>query len=190
MADIDYAINGTVQDFGSTKPIETHTISDGQLSFVASQEGYRLAGQAKVDGITADLVVEGAGEQPPSMLISSTLDIDDLKTVGFDTSEFLSGQVKFVGRPMPDGSIQLAVDITDAALNIKDLGISKPAGVPGCWKRRCKQTGTLTELTRVNLDVRRRQPQGQPRLRPRGGAGLGRVHDLRAAARATTRRRR
>jgi hypothetical protein len=151
LADFDYALNGSVEDFKSTKPIETHTIDQGQLSFVASQEGYRIAGQAKVDGINADLVVEGAGSDAPSMLISSTLDIEDLKTVGFDTSEFLSGKVKFVGKPMPDGTIQLAVDIVDAALNIKDLGVAKKAGVPGLLEAQVKQTGTLTELTRVNL---------------------------------------
>jgi hypothetical protein len=151
MKDLDYAINGSIEEFGSTVPIETHTISGGQLSFVASQEGYRIAGQAQVDGISADLVVEGRGTDAPTMLISSMLNIDDLKTLGFDTSEFLTGRVKFVGKPMPDGALQLAVDIADAALNIKDLGISKAAGVPGLLEAEVKQTGTLTELTRVSL---------------------------------------
>ena len=48
--------------------------------------------------------------------------------MGFDVSEFLSGKVKFVAQPMPDGSIQMAVDIADAALTIKDLGITKAVG--------------------------------------------------------------
>jgi hypothetical protein len=148
---LDYAINGTVKDFGSTTPIETHNIASGQLSFVASQESYRIAGQAKVDGLDADLVVEGAGIETPSILISSIMDVEDLQSVGFDTSQFLSGQVKFVGKPMPDGTIQLAVDIAEAALNISDLGISKAVGVPGLLEAQVKQTGTLTELTRVNL---------------------------------------
>ena len=153
MAGMDYAINGTIKDFGSTAPIETHKIADGQLSFVASQQGYRIAGQAKVDGLDADVVIEGGAADPaPSILISSTLDVKDLKSVGFDTTEFLSGKVKFVGKPMADGTIQLAVDIKDAGLNIKDLGISKPAGVPGILEAQVKQTGTLTELTRVNLE--------------------------------------
>jgi hypothetical protein len=148
----DYAINGTVDNFGSKVPIETHTITGGQLAFTASQQSYRIAGQAKVDGLDADLIVEGQqGDTAPKILISSTLDINDLKSVGFDMGEFLSGNVKFVGRPMPDGTIQLAVDIADAALDIKDLGVSKKAGVPGLLEAQVKQTGTLTELTRVNL---------------------------------------
>lgn len=151
LKDVDYAINGSVAGFKSTAPIETHSITDGQLSFVASQEGYRLAGQAQVDGISADVVVEGVGSEPPTLLLSSTLDIDDLKTVGFDVSGFLTGRVKFVGKPMPDGALQLAVDIADAALDIKDLGITKEAGVPGLLEAEVKQTGTLTELTRVSL---------------------------------------
>ena len=39
---VDYAINGVVQDFGSTAPLQGRTIGNGQLSFLVSQAGYRL----------------------------------------------------------------------------------------------------------------------------------------------------
>src|SRR5690606_20585624 len=64
---LDYAINGVVQDFGSTEPLDNHQIANGQLSFVASQAGFDLRGQAEVDGLPADIVIEGKLEEgaPP-----------------------------------------------------------------------------------------------------------------------------
>ena len=151
MTDFGYAINGTVRDFGSSQSIQAHTISGGQLTIAASQSGYRVAGQAKVDGLDADLVIQGAGQTPPELLLSSTLDVADLKAMGFDASEFLSGKVKLVAKPMPDGTLQMAVDISDAGLDIKDLGISKPVGTAGELRAAIRQDGTLTDLSDVSL---------------------------------------
>src|SRR5690606_12888385 len=130
------------------------TIGNGQLSFVASQQGFRVAGQAEVDGLPADLVIEGAleeGAPPPDILLSATLDADDLKKMGFDASEFLDGSITFVARPMPDSSIQMAVDVTQARLLVKDLGISKDRGVPGSLKAAIRQSGTVTEVSQIDV---------------------------------------
>lgn len=151
---MDYAINGVVQDFGSTAPLDNHTIGDGQLSFVASQEGFRVAGQAVVDGLPADLVIEGELSEnapPPTMLMSATLDADDLKKLGFDAGEFIDGAVKFVAKPMPDGSIQIAVDVTDATVSVKDLGITKERGVEGSIQAAVRQDGTTTDVSQIEV---------------------------------------
>ncbi|MHB1102906.1 MAG: hypothetical protein ACYC0C_09065 [Devosia sp.] len=151
---MDYAINGVVQDFASTAPLDNHTIANGQLSFVASQAGFRIAGQAEVDGLGADVVIEGKleeGAPPPTILLSAALDAEDLKKMGFDASEFIKGKVKFVAKPMPDGSIQMAIDLLDAEVTIKDLGISKAPGVPGSLQAAVKQKGTLTELSQIDV---------------------------------------
>ena len=151
---LDYAVNGVIQDFASTAPIENHTIGNGQLSFVASQQGYRVAGQADFDGLPADVVIEGVMAEeapPPSILLSATLDADDLKKMGFDASKFLKGKVKFVAKPMPDTSIQMAVDVTDATLTIEDLGITKAWGVPGSLKASILQKDDVTEISQVDV---------------------------------------
>jgi hypothetical protein len=150
----DYAINGVIQDFGSTAPLEGRTIGNGQLSFVASQEGFRVAGQAEVDGLPADIVIEGKIEEnapPPTILLSAELDSADLKKLGFDAGEFLQGSVKFVAKPMPDGSIQMAVDVTDATISVKDLGITKAKGVAGSIKAAIRQKDTVTEVSQVDI---------------------------------------
>ncbi len=151
---VDYAVNGIVQDFASTAPLDSHTIGNGQLSFVASQEGYRIAGQAEVDGLPADVIIEGKleeGAPPPDMLLSATLDAGDLKKMGFDASEFLAGTVKFVARPMQDGSIQMAVDVTEATVTVKDLGITKPRGQGGVFQAAVRQDGQVTELSQIDI---------------------------------------
>src|SRR5690606_31200894 len=157
---LDYAANGIVQDFNSAEPLDSHTIANGQLSFVASQAGYRISGQAEVDGLPADLLIEGElaeGAEPPSMLLSATLDAEDFAAMGFDVSEFIDGEIKFVAKPMPDSSLQMAVDITDAAVTLEDIGISKAAGVAGTLQAEIRQDGEVTELSKVDVafaDVR------------------------------------
>ncbi|RUT32917.1 hypothetical protein EMQ25_07230 [Arsenicitalea aurantiaca] len=148
---LDYVINGTVVDFGSATPIEARSIDAGQLSFTASQAGYRVVGQAQIDGLPADVVVEGTLEGTPDMLLSATLAAEDLAAMGFDASEFLTGEVQFVARPMADGAIQMAVDITRAGLNIRDLGVTKRAGVAGKLEALIRQEGTTTELSQISL---------------------------------------
>jgi hypothetical protein len=151
---LDYAINGIVQDFASAAPLDNHSITNGQLSFVASQAGFRVAGQAEVDGLGADIVLEGKleeGAAPPTMLLSATLEAEDLKKMGFDASEFINGKIKFVAKPMPDGSIQMAIDLEDAQVTIKDLGITKAAGVPGSLQAAVRQEGSLTELSQIDV---------------------------------------
>jgi hypothetical protein len=151
---LDYAINGVVQDFGSTAPLQGHTIGNGQLSFVASQAGYKLSGQAAVDGIAADVVVDGKLEKdapPPEMLLSASFSADDFKKMGFDASDFLTGSVKFVAKPMPDGSIQIAADLKDAGLTIKDIGISKARGVAGTARAAVKLDADTAEVSQIDI---------------------------------------
>jgi hypothetical protein len=151
---LDYAINGVVQDFASTAPLDNHAIGNGQLSFVASQHGFDVRGQAEVDGLPADIVVQGKleeGAAPPTVLLSASLNAEDLKKMGFDASAFIKGSVKFVAKPMPDASIQMAVDVTDATVTIDDLGISKRAGVAGSLQAAVRQNGSLTELSQIDI---------------------------------------
>jgi hypothetical protein len=151
---LDYAINGIVQDFGSTAPFQGHTVGNGQLSFVASQAGYKVSGQAAIDGVGADVVIDGKLEKdapPPNMLLSASFSADDLKKMGFDASQFFSGAVKVVARPMADGTIQVAADLENAALNIKDLGISKAKGVAGSAKAAIKLDGDTAEVSQIDV---------------------------------------
>lgn len=147
----DYVLNGTVSGFGSSQAIRNHRIGSGNFSFSASQQGYQVAGTARIDGTDAEIGIKGVGTGEPEVKLASTLDISDLAAVGFDASEFLSGKVRFAAQLMPDGTLQIVADLKDAALSINDLALTKATGVPGLLKAVVKQNGSLTDLRQIDL---------------------------------------
>jgi hypothetical protein len=149
--DIDYVLNGTVRDFASSEPIQDRTIANGQLAFSASQEGYHLGGTAEIDGMPAEVEIEGTPETDPTFRLASTIEVAELAQMGFDASEFLSGKVRFVAQPMSDGTLQMSIDLAEAGLTISDLGIRKRAGTPGMLNATIEQDGELTRLSNVDL---------------------------------------
>ncbi|MHA6690516.1 hypothetical protein [Devosia sp. A449] len=149
--DLDYVVNGTVSNFASTQPIQERHIGNGQLAFSASQDGYQLGGTAEIDGMPAEIEIAGTPTTDPSFRLASTIDVAELAKMGFDASEFLSGRVRFVAQPLADGALQMAVDLKDAALTIKDLGIRKAAGTSGTLSATIKPGADVTELTNIDL---------------------------------------
>ncbi|MFD2649859.1 AsmA-like C-terminal domain-containing protein [Devosia albogilva] len=173
--DIDYVLNGTVRDFASSEPIQDRTIANGQLAFSASQEGYHLGGTAEIDGMPAEVEITGTPETDPTFRLASTIAVADLAQMGFDASEFLSGQVRFVAQPMPDGSLQMSIDLAEAGLTIADLGITKAAGTPGVLNATIKQDGELTTLTNVDLSFGKVRAIGEIEYHASEGLKSGRL---------------
>lgn len=149
--DIDYVVNGTVADFASSKPIQDRKIGNGQLTFSATQDGYHLGGTADIDSMTADLAVDGTPTTEPVLQLGSTVAAADLAKFGFDASQFLSGKVRFVAEPVADGTLKMSVDLVDAGLTIKDLGIRKAAGTPGSLTATVRPDGQVTHLENISL---------------------------------------
>jgi hypothetical protein len=150
---LDYTINGNVVDFGSTAPIQGHILNDGELSFMATPAGFKIGGTAAIDGVSASATIDGDLKDPkkPDLTINATVDLADLAKLGFDASQFATGKVGVVAKPLPDGSIQMAVDLKNAALDIKDLGINKDAGVAGALQATILQKGDVTDLSDLSL---------------------------------------
>lgn len=150
----DYTINGNVQDFGSTAPVQGHTFGNGQLSFMATQDGFKIGGQAQVDGLDAALTLNGdlsGGTTSPPITLAATIDLGDLKKLGFDASQIGSGKVAFVAKPNKDNSVDVSVDLKNAALDIQDLGITKDSGVPGQLTATVSQKGDTTDISDIDL---------------------------------------
>lgn len=148
---VDYVANGKVRDFASSQPIEDRMIENGQLSFSVSQNGYLLGGTAEVDGMEAEISVEGTPQGEPVVRLASTVAVADLAAMGFDASEFLSGRVRFMAQPMAEGAMRISVDLQEAGLDIRDLGIAKRAGVPGTLSAVVRPDGEVTHLEDVAL---------------------------------------
>lgn len=153
----DFSINGNVQDFGTSEPIQGYMLANTQLSFMATQAGFRVGGSGELNGMGADVVIEGdlsTGAEVPPMTISAVASLDDLSKLGFDTSEFGKGKVSVSAKPRADGAMDIVADLKAASLTIKDLGISKPAGEAALVKATIRQTGDTTDITNLDLGFR------------------------------------
>lgn len=148
---IDYAANGTIGDFASSEPIASHSISDGQFGFSVSQDGYNVSGDTKVSGIDANLNLSGKLDGEPDILISAELEVAELEELGFDASGFLGGKVRFAAKPMLEGELQIDADLTNASVNVTDLGIRKAVGVEGRLSASIKQDGEKFAVSDVDL---------------------------------------
>ncbi|WEK06120.1 MAG: hypothetical protein P0Y65_07665 [Candidatus Devosia phytovorans] len=148
---LDYVVNGKVADFASSQPIQNRRIGNGQLQFSASQDGYQLGGSAEIDGMAAEIEVAGTPTTDPTFRLSSTVEVADLADFGFDVSEYLSGRVRFVVQPLADGALQMAVDLTEAALTLKDIGVNKAVGTSGTLNATVTLAGEITQLNDIDL---------------------------------------
>lgn len=148
---LDYAVNGEVTGFASTKKIADRTISDGKAFFNATSEGYEVKGTAKLDDLESEFSVAGQFDGVAEIRVASTVDVAELSKLGFDASTFMDGKVRFVAAPLDDGALQLAIDLTDSSINLIDLGLRKNRGVPGTLNAEVRQDGTVSDISRVNL---------------------------------------
>ena len=148
---VGYVLNGRIADFASSEPILERKIGNGQLAFSASQDNYQLGGTADIDGLPAELEISGTPTTRPVTKLASTLEASDLAKLGLDVSQFVTGKLRFVAQPMDNGTLQVAVDLGDAALSFKDVGIRKAAGTPGILHANVKQVGNLFEVSGIDL---------------------------------------
>lgn len=148
---LDYVARGTVNNFASTQKIADRTLSDGNFVFDANTNRYDVQGNVSVDGLSAALQVGGKPDSAnPDLLISSTVDAADFKKLGFDVSDFLTGQLRFAAKPTDEG-LQVDVDLKDARLTVADLGLTKAKGVDGSLKAEINQKDTRTDISKVDL---------------------------------------
>tara|TARA_R100000365_G_scaffold3160_1_gene9928 strand:- start:1204 stop:4626 length:3423 start_codon:yes stop_codon:yes gene_type:complete len=127
----DYALNGSISDMASARPIQGVSFSDADLTFTASQEGFRVLGAASVGEARIDLEAHQAGGGAPQLAFASTLSVADAAELGIDLSQYMGGTVRVVARPLEDGRIEVQADLTDTSLTISDIGISKVRGDAG-----------------------------------------------------------
>ncbi len=148
---IDYAVNGTTEDFISKVKIADRTISNGQLSFQATSDTYHVGGTADLDGVPAELELDGGGDAAVEIKVASTIDVDEFKKFGLDLSNLVKGKIRFVAKPLEDGTLQLAADLREARLSLKDIGLAKALGVPGEASAEIRQDGLVTRVDKIDL---------------------------------------
>ena len=149
---MDYVINGTMQDLGLTSPVEGHTFGKGNVSFRVTQAGFNIGGDAEIDGVPTQLTAMGRLDPAnPDVVVTAKLDSDAFEKFGVDTSAFLDGPLTVSARPLADGSMQVTADLSEASLDIRDLGIRKAAGTAGGAEAVVKMTGEVVDISALKV---------------------------------------
>ncbi len=151
MISTDYVLNGSVANLRSINPIEGFGFSETNLSFTASQAGFNIAGQGKLEDIAVDLHATRSGNEAADFRAAATFSVEDARSIGLDLSEFMDGNVRVVTRPMPDGSFQVLADLADAGLRLTDIGIAKERGAPGRLAGVVRLDGDRTAISDLDL---------------------------------------
>lgn len=151
LARTDYALNGSVTGLASREPLEGISFDSGDFGFTASQLGYRIAGSAKIGESSVQIEASKSGQAAPEISVGSTLNVADAATFGVDLSDYMSGTLRLVGRPREDGRIELLADITDTALDIRDVGVTKERGTAGEIEAVVTFEGETIEVSDVSM---------------------------------------
>jgi len=151
MDKVDYAANGTITEFSSSDDIGGYSFENGNFRFALSHLGYNFNGAAQIASFDADVSLEGTLNGEQNIRVASVLDVEQMKELGFEASGFLAGSAQFIVDVLADGSLLIAANIKDMALNIVDLGVSKARGIDGHIKAKLSQSPEITEITQIDL---------------------------------------
>lgn len=164
----DYALNGSITGMASNAPVQGIEFSDADFSFTASQAGFRIVGNANVGETEVEIEATKSGDGAPKLLIGATLEVADAAEFGVDLSEFMEGTVRVVGEPLEDGRIALTADLTDTALTISDIGITKPRGANGGIEATVELGGEEIVVSDVALGFGSVRLEGDMSFSPKG----------------------
>lgn len=168
MVGSDYALNGTVDNLQTNSPIEGISLSDANLSFTASQEGFRVVGRGHAQDLAFDVQATKSGNDEPEVVLATTLGVADAQRFGVDLSEFITGQVRLLAKPLKDGALQLSADLVDAGITLRDIGVSKPRGTPGTLNAVLRLGEDLVQVDDVDLGFQTVRMQGALSFTPAG----------------------
>lgn len=131
----DVATIATVRlsGFSSSEPIQDRIISDGDVVVEIDAKGTAVRGNAKLDGIDANVnLFLPAGGAPGSKTdIRVVLSDAQRKKIGIDLGEMLTGPTPVeVGEVNANGARPILVDLANTRLSLPSIGWSKGIGVP------------------------------------------------------------
>ena len=151
MDKIDYAANGIVSELYSKQDIGGYSFENGNLSFAMTQLGYNFNGAAQIAGFDADIRLEGAIDKEQKIIISTILNVEEMKSLGFESSDFLEGSAQFFAQILPEQRLQITADLKDLAINIIDIGIKKEKNIDGQLQAIISQKNGETDISEINL---------------------------------------
>jgi hypothetical protein len=132
-----YAITADITNFGADKLVLGHKVEASSLKATASNDGYQIAGDVKINGTPAKVeFVKTPATPEPELHVAASLDEAARRRFGFDLGGGISGVIPIrlsalIAPNQPD--VRMAIDADLTPVKIDDLvpGWDKPAGKPG-----------------------------------------------------------
>lgn len=153
-ADVQTVATVRLSDFSSSASIQGRLISDGDVVVVIDSGGTVVQGNAKLDGISADvdLFLPNGNALGSRTDIRLVLNDSQRKSMGIDLGEMLTGPTPVaVGEVDAQGRRTVSVDLTDAQISFASLGWSKGVGVSGKLDFLLEETGSGQHLANIRL---------------------------------------
>lgn len=134
--EVAYSLSGTLSNVAHPQIAPGFAISEGNLSLTIKDNVNTVAGTARLNGTLVDLEYmtdarEGRTHDSTIHLLSK-LDGQNLSTLGFPAVEGINGPVllDYDLKILPGGksSALIKLNLDEAALDIQDVGLTKPAG--------------------------------------------------------------
>lgn len=139
-AQIDFGAAANIKGASIKQAAFHQDLDDGTLAVKVDKTHVDANGTVKLGGVPASLAATlyFAGPAPAfrsRYAVTARPDDADLARFGLPVAPYIVGQVpmslSFVEGTNDTGSLQIAADLTQTAMDVKDLGWSKPKGLPG-----------------------------------------------------------
>jgi hypothetical protein len=129
-----YSISADLTNFGADKLLLGHKIEGALLKATASNAGYRIAGDVKINGTPAKIeFVKTADASDPELNLAANLDEAARRRFGFDLRNGIAGTIpiRLSASIMPvaqDTRMAVEADLTQVKIDDLVPGWDKPAG--------------------------------------------------------------
>ncbi len=130
-----YSVAATLTNFGADKLVMGRKIEASTLRVSATNKGYQVKGDVKIDGAPAAIDIEKKPGEEARLLLQAKLDERARHRLGIDLGDAVTGVIPIkvsgdIGSDVKDGKLDVEADLTQAKIDNMLPGWKKPAGKP------------------------------------------------------------
>ncbi|MEP3628821.1 MAG: AsmA-like C-terminal domain-containing protein [Hyphomicrobiales bacterium] len=155
--DVDWKAGLGLTKFSSPKPIDGRKIDNATAEISITPQSMTIDGKGKIDGIEADIDMQvpfKGNAKSRTLAVKLVLDDKDLKKIGIDFGEFLTGpmSVEIDQDSSSDKRGDLyKIDLSRAEINLDFIGWKKSKGVAASARMRLITTSKGTQVRDFSL---------------------------------------
>jgi hypothetical protein len=130
-----YAVNAALTNFGADKLVLGHKVEASTLRVNATNTGYQVKGDIKINGAPASIDIEKKAGEDALVDLQAKLDETARRRLGIDLGDSVTGTIPVkvsgrIGDDVKDSKLNVEADLTKAKIDNLLPGWLKPAGKP------------------------------------------------------------